>query len=247
MTRASALVFVAWLLGGFISGCVGIGGAMLAVPMAALLLSMHEVILISCILNVAMDLGMVLLHWRYCRVKALWAMWLGAVPGSFLGLSVLLYVPDHVLRIIVGMSLLCFIYWQRFFSVQKRREHAGVGCLAGFVAGILGSAISFDGPPVGAYALYAGWQPREVLGTLGIFFTVRGLLTVFLQWQAGLYTDIVFTCSAFGIPAAFLGTFLSYPVIKRMRLSVFARLLPLVLTIGAVVCLAEGLISFWRA
>lgn len=36
MDFPSVIVFIAWLLGGFVSGLTGIGGAMLAVPLAAM-------------------------------------------------------------------------------------------------------------------------------------------------------------------------------------------------------------------
>ena len=55
MDFPSVIVFIAWLLGGFVSGLTGIGGAMLAVPLAAMFIPMHDVILLSCILNLAMD------------------------------------------------------------------------------------------------------------------------------------------------------------------------------------------------
>ncbi|MCR4665857.1 MAG: sulfite exporter TauE/SafE family protein [Desulfovibrio sp.] len=243
MGVAEGLVFVAWLIGGFISGLVGVGGAMLAVPAAAFYLHMHEVILISCILNVAMDVGLVLLHWRYCQARALWAMWLGALPGSVLGLSVLIYIPDHILRLIVGFSLLVFIYWQRIIPVTQHRESSLVAAFAGFLSGVMGSAISFDGPPVAAYCLYAGWKPREVLGTLGVFFILRGLFTVFLQWKAGLYTDLIYSCAAFGIPACLIGTLLAFPLAKRMNVKTFSRLMPLILTIAAICCIVDGLVA----
>ena len=55
MDFTSLFVFICWFAGGFVSGVTGIGGAMVAVPAAALILPMHVVIPLSCILNAAMD------------------------------------------------------------------------------------------------------------------------------------------------------------------------------------------------
>ena len=243
MSIAVWLVFVAWLVGGFISGLVGVGGAMLAVPIAAQILSMHDVILISCILNVAMDLGLVALHFRFCRLSAVWPMWLGALPGSWLGVYLLLYIPDQALRLFVGVSLLIFIYWQRLITVPRHGESSVLACLAGFVSGVLGSSISFDGPPVAAYALYVGWKPREVLGTLGVFFIVRGTMTVLLQWQTGLYSDFVLSCALPAIPATLLGTLVAFPLAKRMQMATFARILPAILTLAALSVILDALLA----
>ena len=49
------VVVLAWLAGGFVSGASGIGGAMIALPVAALFIPIQDVIALSCILNLAMD------------------------------------------------------------------------------------------------------------------------------------------------------------------------------------------------
>ena len=49
------VVVCAWFTGGFISGVSGIGGAMFAVPIAAMFIPIQQVIVLSCILNLAMD------------------------------------------------------------------------------------------------------------------------------------------------------------------------------------------------
>ena len=244
MQTAVLVVSLSWLVGGFVSGLVGIGGAMLAVPVAAKVLPIQEVIFIACILNIGMDVGLGLLHWRYCKLKALPALWLGAFPGSVVGVPLLLYLPDHVVRLIVGLSLLVFLYWQRLIAFSSHKESTPLACAAGFLSGVLGSAIAFDGPPVAAYALYAGWKPREVLGTLGIFFIVRGLLTVLLQVHYGLYSDLVLECGLYGFPCALLGTFASYPFARRLKLTTFASLLHVVLTLAAASCVLDGLRAF---
>ena len=68
MDTTSLIVFLCWFAGGFVSGLTGIGGAMVAVPAAALVLPMHVVIPLSCILNAAMDGSLACMHFRHCRV-----------------------------------------------------------------------------------------------------------------------------------------------------------------------------------
>ena len=89
MDFPSVIVFIAWLLGGFVSGLTGIGGAMLAVPLAAMFIPMHDVILLSCILNLAMDGTLTCIYLRHCRFSALAPLLAGAIPGAFIGLVIL--------------------------------------------------------------------------------------------------------------------------------------------------------------
>lgn len=242
MDTTSLIVFLCWFAGGFVSGLTGIGGAMVAVPAAALVLPMHVVIPLSCILNAAMDGSLACMHFRHCRVKALWPLLVGALPGSFAGLYILQMVSDAVLQGAVGVLLVFYVLWQRVARAGSRKEDSWIlGGTAGFGAGLLGTAISFDGPPAGAYALYRGWSPREVLGTLGVFFLVRSLFTCLLQAQAGFYTPQVLGYAMYGIPACMLGAVCAFPVVKRIRVELFRRALMAVIAVAGLVCLWQAL------
>ncbi len=242
MDTTSLIVFLCWFAGGFVSGLTGIGGAMVAVPAAALVLPMHVVIPLSCILNAAMDGSLAFMHFRHCRVKALWPLLLGALPGSFAGLYILQMVSDAVLQGAVGVLLVVYVLWQRVAKAGSKKEDSWIlGGTAGFGAGLLGTAISFDGPPAGAYALYRGWSPREVLGTLGVFFLVRSLFTCLLQAQAGFYTPQVLGYAMYGIPACMLGAVCAFPVVKRIRVELFRRALMAVIVVAGLVCLWQAL------
>ena len=86
-------VFLAWIAGGFVSGVSGIGGAiderLVVLTVGAMLLPVHEAIALTCIVNMVMDICLASLHFRFCRVSALWPMLLASVPGSFAGLYIL--------------------------------------------------------------------------------------------------------------------------------------------------------------
>ena len=142
MDFPSVIVFIAWLLGGFVSGLTGIGGAMLAVPLAAMFIPMHDVILLSCILNLAMDGTLTCMYLRHCRFSALAPLLAGAIPGAFIGLVILQAVSGRILQGGVGLLLLSYVCWQ-FFARRSGRERSSwaVGSIAGLGAGVLGTAI----------------------------------------------------------------------------------------------------------
>ena len=107
-------VFFAWILGGFVSGVSGIGGAMVAFPLLALVIPVHQLIALTCIINVVMDGCLAGMHFRHCRLSSLWPMLAGSVPGSFAGLYILQICSGAVLQGIVGILLLFFVYWQLY-------------------------------------------------------------------------------------------------------------------------------------
>lgn len=234
------IIMIAWGLCGFISGVCGIGGAMFAVPLAAYFMPMQEVILISCILNFFMDFTISVMHLRWCRWKSLLPMFLGAFPGSVAGLYILEFLSETHLRLVVGILLICFAAWNLFAHVKARRECWPVASGAGFLAGVLGTSISFDGPPAGAYAIFAGWEPRVLLGTCGVFFVIREAFTCVLQYGAGLYSPEILEYALWGIPATICGTLLSFPVASHIRIGAMRKLVIAIVILGGFSCILKA-------
>ena len=100
--------------------------------------------------------------------------------------------------------------------------------------------ISFDGPPIGAYGLCMGWEPRVFLGTLGVFFVIRGSFTVILQATAGFYTPEVLGYALYGAPGVILGTLLAFPVAKRIPQETFRKVLLVIIGVAGAVCLVRA-------
>lgn len=235
-------VFVCWFAGGFVSGVSGIGGTMFAFPFLALAIPMHALIPLSCLVCFFKDACMIAMHVRFCRFDAMPWLLLGAVPGSFAGVYLLQICSGAVLQGAVGLLLLYYVYWQMTYrAAQGPVSHPRMlGAAAGFGAGLLGTAISFDGPPIGAYGLCMGWEPRVFLGTLGVFFVIRGSLTVILQATAGFYTPEVLGYALYGAPGVILGTLLAFPVAKRIPQETFRKVLLVIIGVAGAVCLVRA-------
>lgn len=235
------VVFVSWLAGGFISGATALGGAMVAFPIASLLVPVHTLIPLACLLNVVMCLGLACLYGRWCRVREVWPMLLGAVPGSFLGLELLQVVSAKILLACVGTVLLFYTIWQSLSHGGK--EHAPnffASAAAGFFSGALGSSISFDGPPAGIYALYRGWSPHEALGTLSVYFLLRNIVGCVLLLQTDLVTPDVVSLACYGVPSVILGTLIAYPVAKHLNIALFRKALTAIIGCAGIICLVRA-------
>lgn len=235
-------VFACWFAGGFVSGVSGIGGTMFAFPFLALAIPMHALIPLSCLVCFFKDACMIAMHVRFCRFDAMPWLLLGAVPGSFAGVYLLQICSGAVLQGIVGILLLFFVYWQLYVhggrGGKARVQPVGVAC--GFGAGLLGTGIALDGPPMAAFGLAVGWEPRVFLGTLGVFFVIRGSLTVVLQATAGLYTPEVLGYALYGAPGVILGTLLAFPVAKRIPQETFRKVLLAIIGVAGAVCLVRA-------
>lgn len=250
------LVFALWFLGGFISGLTGMGGNMVVVPIAALFLPIHDVVAIACISCVVMDIAIAAMHYRYCCFRVLTPMILGSLPGAVLGVYILQILSGTALQVAVGFLLLCYVYWQFTMrrkvqntkynddekTTQKTKESPIAGASAGFGAGLLGSAISFDGPPVAIYGIYAAWPPRVFISTIAVFFIIRALITCFLQAQAGFYTPNIIHYVMYSIPAVILGTIVAYPLVKRVNPHIFKGLLLVIIGLCGLICMSRAIL-----
>ena len=76
--------------------------------------------------------------------------------------------------------------------------------------------------------------------TLGVFFVIRGSLTVILQATAGFYTPEVLGYALYGAPGVILGTLLAFPVAKRIPQETFRKVLLVIIGVAGAVCLVRA-------
>ena len=231
---------IAWLAGGFVSGMCAIGAAMVAVPAMAFLLPMHDCVLVSCLTLPFMNLATSAIHLRWCRWRALLPMLAGCLPGSLAGFWLLRALPEQTLRLAVGLALLAFPFWNRAKPGQARGESVPAALAAGFASGMLRTSCSFGGPPAAAYGVYAGWPPREYLGTLGAYLLGTGAVAWAFQGGGGMYSPAVLRLACHSVPAAVAGVLLAWPLAARISAQAMRRW-----TSAAIAC--GGLACVWKA
>ena len=108
-------------------------------------------------------------------------------------------------------------------------------------SGAVLQGIALDGPPMAAFGLAVGWEPRVFLGTVSVFFMLRGIITLVLQWWHGFFTPEVLGMAMYGTPGVMLGSLAAFPVVKRINVLLFRRVLLAIIAICGVVCLVRSI------
>ena len=226
-----------WFVAGFINGLSGMGAALVAVPLLSLLLDIQIIIPLACIM-VTTVCGLLAWHFReFCEFKSVLPFIISSIPGSIVGAYLLKYIPTVYLQIAMSLFLISYVLWSLTYNKQKKepRENYILALLCGFISGLTGASISFSGPPIAVYVIYAGWTAQKSLVTFGLGIFFISLITCIMHASTGLYTQALLPYVLVAIPAVSIGMFLSFPLIKYITQSNFKIILLVVIGISGIV------------
>lgn len=167
------LIGLVVLVGGFVQATIGLGLGLLGAPLIALLEpQLVPTLLLLLAIPVSTAVLVVERHHIDWRVVA-WTL-PARVPGTLLGVWLVSAIAGRWLGIAVAVMVLAAVALA-LHTVEVRQTPATlVG--AGFVAGAAGTAVAIGGPPMAI--VLAHRPPREVRGTLSMFFVAGSVMSV---------------------------------------------------------------------
>lgn len=235
---------IAWFSGAFICGLCGLGSVIIAMPIMMFVVPAQKVILICCLTALVQTGVMAFFYHKHCPWKTVLWIIIGAIPGSIIGLSILENVSHAILEIIIGCMLIFSILgMQKLQDKFKLEEKIKFSLITGFLAGIIGTCITIDGPIIALYGLLISLNPVEFLGFTSVSFFLRNSVSDIMQALSGLYTRDIIIYSLFCIPCALCGFLLSIPLIKKIHISTFRSIVKIIILISGLICLARGFLS----
>ncbi len=233
-----------WFIAGFITGLISIGGTMVAVPVLILFMPPSVVVPIACLAGLVQTVFLSLLNHKDCLYATTARLLIASVPGSVAGVALLMYVSAAHIQLLAGMVMILFVIMQYVRERQQlivRPEKTWLTQSVGFGTGLLAGAISLGGPPIGAYALYLGWTPKQCLGTLSVYSTLLLIVVCLAQGFAGMYTPEVLKLAIIASLCSAAGVFCAAPLTSKIPVQTFKRLLLLVIAAGGILCVVRGL------
>jgi len=221
-----ALIFLA---AGFTQGVSGFGAGLLAMPLLTLFLDLR-VAAPLCMLNGLLITGFLSLqlkqHIDWHKIRPLF---LGCIPGIFVGVALLKGMDGRILKLILGLLIVVY----SLYRLWGRNVSPGVNPLwaypAGLATGIIGGAFSAGGPPTIIYLSLTGWHKDEIKATLSFFFFSTGVVTSLTHAASGLIDAQVL--SYFAVAAIFTigGVYIGSRLYKRIRQELYIRVMLLLL------------------
>ena len=204
--------FVVTALATIVQGTVGVGFAMMAVPVISLIdpeLAPVPQLLVILPLTVAMA-------WRERSAMDLTGVgWIiaGRFPGAALGLALLAVATQAALDAFIGIVVLLAV------GIIASDVHVARTPLtkfaAGVAAGITGLVASMGGPPLAL--LYSSEEAATIRSTLAAVFTIGVTITTIARFSTGNVTGTDMRASLLLFPAVIIGYLVSIPLAGRVR------------------------------
>ena len=226
-------------MSGILSGMAGFGALIIMVPSLLLIMGMDVVIPLSVFCGAATQSLNVYTFRRHIRKEPLIRLLLGSVPGIWLGSSLLLHMPEFLLRAALGFLVLSYVLWSVFGTAPRpSRPPAAVWAYAaGFFSGAFGGAFGINGPPAVVYATRTNWSPQEIRAFLGMFCGLLFVMTALTMILRGLVGPDVYSFVLVAIPASLMGNLCGQTIMARMRTDQYMKLIFLLLFImGGSLC-----------
>lgn len=235
---AVVVIAVIVAVGCFVQGTVGLGLGLLGAPLIALIEpSLVPTLLLLLAIPVAAGVLWVERHHISWRVIA-WAL-PARIPGIFLGVWLATAFDERVLGVVVGLMVLIAVGLSFHTVVVRQTPLTLVG--AGFAAGTAGTAAAIGGPPIAI--VMAHRPPREVRGTLSLFFVVGSVMSVALFWQQDALPRASVVLAVAYLPLVALAMGASHRAHQRVPREAFRRIVLVLCAASATVLLVKSLLG----
>ena len=198
-------------LGATVQGTVGLGLNLVAAPVVALL-APQLMPVVPLLWAVVYPIGALVREWREADWRGLWWAVGGRVPGTVLGVLIVVWATDRFLGIVVGvMVLMAVLLTWRAVRVPVNRTSIGT---AGFIGGVTGTATSIGGPPLAL--VYQHHPGPQIRASLAVYFCLGGVISLIGRGVGGQMTLHDLWAALLLTPALLLGHAVAGPLRRRL-------------------------------
>lgn len=238
-TRAVLIVVAVMFLYTFVGICAGFGGGLTAMPLITMVLPLKMAAPMSVMVGTATALYATWLSRKETDWKSALVLIVFSLAGIPVGLYALSYLPDHIMKIGLGVFIILYSFYSLFIPRLPVYDKRWIAAPMGAVAGALGAAFSTNGPPVVMYGMLRNLAPAAFRGTLNAFFTANNIAIIGGLATSGILTLSTVKLVIFCIPTMILGSLVGQYVHKRISVKVF-RLMVFLLLIASGAMLIKG-------
>jgi uncharacterized membrane protein YfcA len=246
--RASVIAAVVCSLtvAGVLKGTIGVGMPVIALPMLSLFIDIKSATMLLSMPLIFSNVPQALEGRKTgrCLVR-LMPVFLGVIPGLFLGVRLLLALEANVAKIIAGLALMG-VGGVTLLAPKLRLQPRLVlptGITFGFFGGILGGIAAMAGPLVFIFLLARGLSGKAFTKEASLYLVVSsGLLAIFLTASPQFNWPDVLVSTAATLPVV-LGMYLGQCVRDKIAPETFKKLVLIAVIAAGAELLRHGFFS----
>jgi uncharacterized membrane protein YfcA len=218
----------------------GFGFALFAVPLMALAIDLPSAVIAASVASLANVLVLAIRSLRDIDRGVTKRLNVPALFGMPIGLYVLIYIDEAVLKVALGVVIMVLIaVLMRTNGEPKSRPLVDV--IAGFVAGILATSTSTNGPPLVFAAQLRGLPPAAFRATMSASFVLQGSVSLLLFFVSGVVSRQAVLLAVIGLPLVAIGQWIGVTLRPHVDGRRFTRLVYGLLVLSAASVMWSGL------
>src|ERR1700743_3067179 len=222
-----SIIFIATIF----RSAFGFGESLVAVPLLAIWLPLNVAVPLSVLVSVTIAMVVVVQDWNKIHFKSAGGLILYTLIGIPLGLVLLVYIDEQVVKAVLGVVIIAFsiylITGKELKELKKDSRAWLFGC--GLLAGILGGAYGINGPPLVVYGAKRRWSAQHFRATLQGYFLVASMVGLIGYWFSGLLVNSVFHYYLLSLPVLLPAVFIGRVINHRLSNETFFKYVYVVL------------------
>lgn len=232
-------------LAAFIKSAIGIGEAVMAVPLLTYWVGIRVAIPLIGLVSLTLVVLLLVKNYRDIEFSAVRDLFIGCVFGIPVGLFFLKTAPEAMLLFVLGLLLICT---GGLNLVSGRIQKLGARVWPspfGFVAGAFTAAYAIGGPPIFLYGALKGWDSRQFRVSAQSFFLPLSLTVVSGHGVSGLWNHEVFGFYLMGIPGMILAFLLGNRIGRSLKQETFKRIIYVFLILQGFLLASQNINVLW--
>lgn len=225
---------------GFVARLSGFGFGLIVVPVMSLFIGPRDAVIISTLVGLLSSMNQAWLERAHADVTTVRTLFVAACAGMPFGLAVFVLVPEHVLRAVLGVTVVAAaLVLARGFTLGHASRRADLGL--GFVSGVLNTSVSTNGPPLVFLLQARRFEPPAFRGTIARVFFYSNIVSVLLFAAAGKVTGPAAVMSVLSLPVLFVAQWVGTRSAGLVRGDRFRVLVLVLLFLSGISAVASAL------
>ncbi|OKL45820.1 sulfite exporter TauE/SafE family protein [Pseudovibrio exalbescens] len=228
-------------LGSFTQGLTGFGLALVSVPLLSLAIDVKAAVPIAGVFGWLVTFPLVWKMREHVQWRTGLILFVGSLPGSFLGADLLKRLPGEAILITMGVVLIASSLYSLFSKAPLfKKTSPPITLGTGFFSGALGASVGEPGPPVIAYTSMQPWTAHQTKSTLVFFFMLQMVGAIAGFWTKGLLDAYVMETILYAMPAFIVGMsvgMFAYHLLHHYKINYHGIIHGLLLIIGTMLVL----------